>query len=139
MKRIVLLGALLVGCSGATESSGSPPTFPEGALTTLHSDQGALTVEVRTAPDQPPSRGVISVEYRITGADGRPVDGLTLSPVPWMPVMGHGSSVVPVVTPEGGGRYTISNVELFMPGAWELRTTISGAAEDRATPAFEIP
>jgi hypothetical protein len=33
----------------------------------------------------------------------------------------------------------ISDVELFMPGQWELRTTFSGPAQDSVTPSFEIP
>ena len=77
---------------------------------------------------------MVSVEYRITNADGQPVDGLVLSVVPWMPDMGHGASIEPMVSAVGGGRYVISNVELFMPGRWELRTSITGPSEDRAAP-----
>ena len=42
-----------------------------------------------------------------------------------------------------GGRYVISDVELFMPGKWELRTALGlhapAAGQDSATPAFQIP
>lgn len=135
---VALAGATSLGCSG-DPGSGASASFPTEALATLSSDSAALHVEVRTAPEQPPSRGMSSVEYRITRADGTPVPGLSLTVLPWMPDMGHGASIKPSIAEVGEGRYVISDVELFMPGKWELRTTIAGAAPDRATPAFQIP
>jgi hypothetical protein len=55
-----------------------------------------------------------------------------------MPAMAHGSSLRPTVNAETGGRYTIGNLGLFMPGQWLLRTSISGAVQDRVTPAIEV-
>jgi hypothetical protein len=136
---VALAGATALGCSGDPGTAVSAESFPAAALSTLPSANGALTIEVRTAPEQPPSRGPSSVDYRITGQGGTPVDGLTIGVVPWMPAMGHGASVVPSVAPMGGGRYVISDVELFMPGQWELRTTFSGPAQDSVTPSFDIP
>jgi YtkA-like len=129
----------VLGCSGDPAGAGAPPTFPAAALMSMPSTSGALTLEIRTAPEQPPITGTDAVEYRITGTDGAPAEGLTLDVVPWMPDMGHGASIAPVVTVAGGGRYVISELELFMPGEWELRTTIAGTSDDGATPAFEIP
>ena len=134
---VVLAGATTLGC-GEDPASGSSNSFPAAALTTLQSGSGAYTIEVRTAPDQPPGREVLSVEYRVTGKDGQPVDGLSVTVLPWMPEMGHGASITPAVTAKGGGRYVVSDVELFMPGKWELRTTL-GPTSDSATPAFQIP
>jgi hypothetical protein len=140
MTRLLLLSALAalaLGCS-ADPGSDAPATFPAEPFATLASETGALTIEVRTAPEQPPTRGLASVEYRITEANMKPAEGLTLSVVPWMPNMGHGASITPSVAAEGDGRYVVSDVELFMPGKWELRTTISGADDDSAMPTFEI-
>jgi YtkA-like len=142
-----LAGAMALGCgTSSTDGGGGPVTFPTAALTTLQSAEGALRIEVRSAPDEPPARGIDSIEYTITAggtadaADGgAPVDGLAITVVPWMPDMGHGASVTPTVTATGGGRYVVSDVELFMPGKWELRTTIAGPAEDSVTPSFQIP
>ena len=138
MKHLVILpaaligGAALLGCSGETGGTGN--TFPSAALMTLPGSQGKVSIEVRTAPVQPPSRGVTSVEYRITDKNGAPVDGLTLGVVPWMPDMGHGASISTTVTNEGGGRYLISDVELFMPGKWELRTAVTIRGPTRTVP-----
>jgi hypothetical protein len=56
-----------------------------------------------------------------------------------MPAMGHGTSVVPTITDVDPGHYVITDVDLFMAGTWELRTTIAGPRTDSATPTFQIP
>jgi hypothetical protein len=132
-----LAGAPSLGCG--TDPVVSSASFPDQALTTLASDGAALQVELRTAPDQPPARGVISVQYRVTHSDGTPATGLTLGLVPWMPDMGHGASVVPSIAATGDGWYVASDVEVFMPGKWELRTSFSGPIQDSATPVLQIP
>jgi hypothetical protein len=145
MMRLPLASALalagVLGCS-ADPGNSAPGSFPATAFASLKSDTGDLTIEVRTAPDQPPVRGLDEVEYRITIASSPahpPAEGLSLGVVPWMTAMGHGASVAPTVTDDGGGRYVISDLELFMPGEWELRTTIAGASDDGVTPILGIP
>jgi hypothetical protein len=56
-----------------------------------------------------------------------------------MPAMGHGTSVTPTVSAEGGGDYRIDDVDFFMPGLWELRTQMTGAREDEVAPSFQVP
>ena len=113
--------------------------FPDAPTATVSSSSGALTADVRTAPSQPPTRGVSSVRMTLKRSDGTPITGAALTVVPWMPAMGHGTSVVPTVTEEGDGSYRVDDVDMFMPGVWELRTTVSGATEDQVVPSFQIP
>lgn len=116
------LAAAPLACSAAEPAPGSA-----GApLTTVTSPKSHLQVAVHTSPEQPPSRGTITVRYVITGPSGAPVDGLTLGVAPDMPAMGHGTPVVPKVAAAGGGEYVATDVNLFMPGRWELRTTLAG-------------
>jgi hypothetical protein len=132
--------AVSVACSdSAAEPGGATSAFPASALVTASSDSGALSFELRTGPAQPPSRGTCDVEYRIVdAATGQPVDGLALDVVPWMVTMGHGSSGKPTVTAKGDGRYVARDVSLYMPGRWELRTTVGGPRADRAAPALDV-
>jgi hypothetical protein len=131
------VAACAIACSGPAPASGAA-TFPPEAYVTTTSDSGALNIGVRTSP-QPPARGANHVELTVTSAsDGTPRDDLTIDVQPWMPAMNHGSSS-PTVTPEGGGKYLVSDVYLYMPGTWELRTTISGALVDHATPSIAVP
>jgi hypothetical protein len=134
----VLAFASLVACSSAT-SGASDGTFPADPYVSVASDSGALRVAVRTSPSQPPPRGTCEVEMTITDPSGAPVDGLALAVVPWMPAHGHGSSVKPSVAPEGQGKYLLSDVNLFMPGTWELRTSISGTVTDHVAPSLSVP
>ncbi len=137
--RLAAVLALLVWASAACSSASPPPTgtFPVDAYTTAPSNSGALVIDVRTSP-QPPSRGTNDVQLTVTRAsDGTPVDGLSLDVEPLMPAMGHGTSKT-TVTPEGGGVYLVTEVYLYMPGVWELRTGISGAATDHANPQLTV-
>jgi hypothetical protein len=125
----------LVACGGgATEASG----FPAQPYAAATSDSGALDILVRTNP-QPPARGSNDVELTIAkGTDGSPAQGLTVGVQTWMPAMNHGSST-PTVTEEGGGKYLVSDVYLYMPGTWQLLVTFSGALDDHATLTLPVP
>jgi hypothetical protein len=131
-----LSAALAAACSSPAPASTA--AFPADAYVTATSDSSALVLAVRTSP-QPPSRGTNEVQLTVTQAsDGAPVDGLTLDVEPWMPAMDHGTST-PTVTPQGGGVYLVTEVYLYMPGVWELRTSISGSVTDHATPQLTVP
>ena len=125
--------AFAAACSGGT-STPDGTTFPMNATT----DSGSLHLVVSALPN-PPVVGTDTLELTITSAaDESPQDGLTVDVAPYMPSMGHGTSATTVV-PEGGGKYLVTNVYLFMPGVWELKTTITGPLSDHAEPTFELP
>ena len=133
--------ACLLACSsgdpGATTNAGD---FPAQALTTLASDSGKLSIEVRTSPEQPPSRGEMSVQFVVRNATGgAPAAGLGIAMTPWMPVMDHGTSTTPDVSETAPGVYVVNHVALFMPGTWQLRTDISGPLVDHVAPSLQIP
>lgn len=132
---IALASAASVGC--AAETGGGGDTFPEQPFATIQSERGALTIAVRTAPAQPPGRGLTSIEYTIETNDGA-ADGLGLEVVPFMPSMGHGGASAEALA-LGGGRYVASDVSMYMQGRWELRASFSGAVSDSATVTFDIP
>jgi hypothetical protein len=136
------LALFALGCTGESSGSaggGAGATFPDAPLATVPSDHGGLSIAVRTAPDQPPARGLTDVELVVTDKSGAPVDGLELSVQPWMPQMGHGASTKPKIEAKGAGHYVVSDVALFMPGRWELRTSIAGPMKDSATIDLQIP
>jgi hypothetical protein len=115
-------------------------TFSAQPLMTVVSGSGKLAIDVRTAPLQPPTRGLQGVELVIRDSKtGASEPGLTLGVLPWMPAMDHGASLAPRVQEGPPGTYVVSDVDFFMPGTWELRTSISGAVTDHAAPSFQIP
>ena len=124
--------AMGTACSSPSSSSLSSQ-FP----VTVTSDSGLLRVELTASSS--PVVGSDQLELSVTKIeDGTPVDGMTVSIVPFMPSMDHGTSVTPTVTPEGGGKYLVTDLYLFMPGTWVLRTTFSGPSSDHAEPTFEL-
>ncbi len=128
---------LVVGLGACGPGGASQQGFLDTPLVTVASAAGALQLAVYSNP-QPPVRGNVAIRYRVTDSMSQPVDGLTLEVVPWMPAMGHSTSVVPTVSAVGSGVYDLSNVYLFMAGQWQLRTTITGGAADSATPELAV-
>jgi hypothetical protein len=132
---LLLASALTAACGS---SGGVEQGFGSTPLVTVTSASGALQLAVFTNP-QPPTNGRVAVRYVITDvASSQPVDGLSMSVVPWMPAMGHGTSVTPAISAVGAGVYDVSNVYLFMPGEWQLRTALTGGANDSAVPSFTV-
>ena len=141
-RSVVALGAFailpLVSCGGSLDAQSPDMTFPAQALMHVASAEGKLRIEVRSSP-QPLTRGVGAMELLVTDREGAAQTSLEVVAVPWMASHGHGASVVPSVTPMGGGRYVVTNIDLFMPGRWEIRTTMSGSVSDHVALAFDIP
>ena len=138
VSQLVLGAVVCVGCSdsGAADTG----TFADTPAAVVTTDAGSFRIAMQSAPDAVPSRGVNTLRLVVTRiSDGAPASGLVLDVVPWMPAMGHGASVKPTV--EVGaepGSYTVRNVNLFMPGLWEIRTTITGSSSDHVAPKFDV-
>jgi hypothetical protein len=131
--------SLAANDSSFTDASADMAMADAGAYGEVMSESGALRFEVRTGPTQPPTRGVSTVWLAVSdAASGEPTTGLELTVVPWMPAMGHGTSVKPAIEAAGDGQFVVSRVNLYMGGKWDLRIAISGAVTDRATIHFAI-
>jgi hypothetical protein len=126
-------------------SCGGPPAAQQGTGFSAQESQvvtgasGLLEVLVYERAGSPVSRGVNSVRYGVRRAGGAALDdaALSLEVTPWMPVMGHGSAVVPSVQAVEGG-FVITDLYLAMPGRWELRSDFSGELVDHASVVFDI-
>jgi hypothetical protein len=126
--------AVGVGCGTTSGNIDSAPLVQVDEVTSSSGDVDVAMLAHGMSPD----RGVHVMELIFTQvADGTPVDGLTLDIVPWMPAMGHGTSLTPEVTALGSGVYEVEDLDLFMAGTWQLRTTF-GTPADAAAPALQI-
>lgn len=95
----------------------------------------SLSVKIMGATPAPPAKLTNELSLQLLDAGGQPLDGATLSVVPFMPDHGHGSAVKPTVTARGGGLYDITNLYYPMPGLWRVTVTVqlpSMAAQDVA-------
>lgn len=115
---VLLSGGAAAACASHAGSS-DDVTFAAQPYARVATPQ--LALEMRTAPEQPPSRGRASIELRaFDEARSEPRDGMDMRATLWMPAHGHGSHVTPKITPLGGGAYRVDDVLFTMPGAWEL-------------------
>jgi hypothetical protein len=134
---VLLVCAAACACSGAAV----PPSadhFPADPFVTALTGSGDLRVEARGSP-QPLARGTNDLLLTVADAStGEPRSDLAIAVEPWMPSMNHGSSIIPTVTSRGDGTYLVTQVDLFMPGHWELRLSLSGSMPDHALIAVDV-
>ena len=89
---------------------------------------------------QPIAQDIWEMKYRLKDPSGAPIEGATLNVTPFMPEHQHGSPLRVQVSAAGQpGQYTLSPVNLWMPGVWEttIRAT-SGTTTDSAVYRFCI-
>ena len=140
---LCLLAGLLAcgeGAGGALDAGpltdGGGECTPALALQTVTSSGGAYRVSVCSTAE--PARGIDTFTLFVADATtGAAVPGLTVTVLPWMPVMGHGS-VSTTVTELGQGLYAVANCVFTMGGIWQLRITLTQTPSDSATPQFTI-
>ena len=123
--------AAFIGCET------DPRALTYAANLTKLGEQGTLQVALMQAVPAPPLRGSNTWRVRIEraggGAAAQPAVNVTLL----MPEHGHGSSVIPVVTPQPDGSFEIAPLYLFMPGLWQAKFGLtSGADTDTVVMAF---
>lgn len=104
-------------CSDGSSNTGAPS----------HETAGDFSITAEFTPD-PPIAGDNVVNIYVEDLDGNAVTDAQITVVPMMPMMGHGSNAVAVVTNEGEGEYSASPVALTMAGEWEV--TVSVVAGD---------
>lgn len=135
-----MMSLLLAAPPPPSSPDAGPPPSAESELpvASVTSASGRFQVEV-LARQNPLKRGPQNLRIVVTEAQTRkPATGLQLSLEPWMPSMGHGISDTPQVSATGPGQFQVANLDLFMPGLWELRMRLSGTATDQATVVLKL-
>jgi hypothetical protein len=135
MAILILAGLTACGHSMMMPGRGvKKPAATEFGLGPRTSAQGRYVATLE--PAEPLRvRKLQRVRVTIADANGRPVDGATISVDGGMPQHGHGLPTRPRVTQAlGGGVYEIDGVRFNMGGWWEFELDVAGAAgSDRVT------
>lgn len=146
--RSLLLAALpfvLMGCSSdeSPEDTSDAGELGDGSLNTVCADDaramtyaqgltvkgknGLYALRIESIFPDPIYKGDNTWTLQVLGADEQPVVDASLTvEKPFMPDHGHGSSIKPEATSEGDGRFTVSRLNLFMPGLWDMAFTVTG-------------
>jgi hypothetical protein len=128
-----------VDCSTQSADTFHPMLEKQGANGSI--DFQLVSIDPAPNPARGDNTWVVQLNQMASGVPGNPMDGATLHVTPFMPAHQHGTPVEVEITPAGQpGQYTLSPVNLWMPGVWE--TTIdatSGTTSDHAVYRFCIP
>ncbi len=118
------------GCGGGAA--------PAADAQIVESESGAYVA--RFVPDpSPPTTGSNALAVSIERATGGAVENATLVVSPWMPAMGHGTPITPVVTNTSGGNYRVTRLDYTMPGRWEVRIELAdGTAKDHLALELDV-
>ncbi len=63
---------------------------------------------------------------------------LDIEIVPWMPAHEHGTSALPVIKELGKGEYSVEQLNLSMPGLWEIYVRINKGKKGEDTAVFNV-
>jgi hypothetical protein len=129
---------LTAGCAAGDAGDDGQVVFSGPPQQVLASASGQLHVDVRWWP-QPVHVGDGAVELAISGTDGAPAAGVSLSVLLWMPAHGHCTSVQPAVSETAPGVFVAAPLYLHMPGEWELLMSLKGMRDDTATASLSVP
>lgn len=100
---------------------------------------GVFRARLLEMAPSPAAKGDNGWTVQIVDANGAVVDAATVTVKPFMPDHGHGSAIVPQVTPVGrDGKFAVTRLNLFMPGIWQitLHVSVAGNAADSAVFTF---
>jgi hypothetical protein len=162
MKRMAVLVCVLVasGCGvpigGSTHDAG-PTALPDGGtrsdagdvqgedrylagMTKVGAD-GQLQVRLVSSDPIPEFTGVYNWTVEVLDINGSVANEATVLAEPRMPEHGHGTfpATTAAEATEGTGRLILNELDLFMPGTWEVTLTISaGGLTDTVVFAFPL-
>lgn len=93
------------------------------------SSQHKYYVAVHPLTQAAPINRMHAWEVQLRAADGQPVTGAHINVDGGMPQHGHGFPTQPKVTRElGDGRYLVEGMKFSMPGWWQIKLKVDGAA-----------
>ncbi len=135
---VLVLALACAGCSSGSGSNGhdaSAGVSQGDAASTAQGLDGtvtdgaeqALAIAATFDPD-PPVVGKNALLLQVSHPGGEPVVGAQITVDVEMPVHGHGSPDVPVVTEEGNGSYRAEPITFSMPGPWEITIDVTDPA-----------
>jgi hypothetical protein len=132
------------GESGDTQIAGpcddEPRAMEYAAGLQVTSDAELFRAALIDASPAPPARFVNDwqLEFELVGEAS--LDDLQVEVTPWMPDHGHGSAnPISIKAGDIAGSYSVTNIDLFMAGYWEVHLDLEaadGSWSDRATFAF---
>lgn len=137
-----LLALALAACGGGGSSTpdagdvvncaSDPRVTTYAPNLTVTSKAGGLKVRLMQSDPAPPAKAVNTWNLHVTDGSGNALPSLSLNVDTLMPDHGHKSTTIPQVSNKGGGDYTVTLLDLFMPGVWHVWFFSGTATADTA-------
>jgi YtkA-like len=124
------------GTGDVIDCSTDPRVSQYAPNLTAKSQSGALTYILLSSDPAPPAAENNTWSMKITNDAGVAQPNVTATVVPFMPDMGHGTSIVPSMTSNGDGTYSVTPLYLFMAGIWSITFTTTPASGPTDSAAF---
>ncbi len=87
--------------------------------------QSSLKVKLASADPAPPARFDNDWTIQVLDAADNPVDGVTVTVLPFMPDHGHGTSPVVVSAGTEPMTHDLSAISFWMPGLWQVHVHLN--------------
>ena len=132
---------LLVGSQWMSDARTSSHQMPHGLTHRLpvSCPSASRSTQVMWPPIESVQIGDGTWVVSVTDATGSiPAEVTLTAERPWMPKHNHGAPDYPVVTPGEPGTYTISKIDFFMAGYWQLKLNLVPASGDPDDATFSI-
>ena len=145
MRAVLVVLALYCAASCVpTDSAGDATSFDTSASDVVKSDvdqyvagleksgaKGWVTVKLVVSDPIPQDTGFYTWTVEVHTTEGEPLTGAEVIAKPTMPDHEHGT-YPPTTTgkDEGGGRYRLEEMNLFMPGVWQIEIRVNSEADD---------
>lgn len=103
------------------------PTFKIGLV--ADGRDGNHSASIVDAMPSPPRQYFNAWTVDFLDADGQPADGIAIDKVrSWMPSHRHDGYITPITKAAGEpGRFSVSKINLWMPGPWEVQFSVTGS------------
>jgi hypothetical protein len=135
----LMLGAFALGCSGKDEAPPPAPKEEEGPCADgpdfrlnmeAIGDEGAVKGVLIAASPAPPERNENDWTVEFRDMSDAPLSDVEITMAqPFMPAHNHDGTFDPtVVALDEPGRFEIQDINLWMPGMWEVRFTVESAS-----------
>ncbi len=136
---VVFIFLVLFSCATYKEKEHTHAGFTKHYERSLFqvTENGLFSVEM-VVPEGHLKVGKNNIDLIVHDKNDRDVVGASLTVEAYMPDMGHGIDIEPVIVEKGGGLYQVKELPLTMPGHWQLIVTVQSETEkDRAV--FDFP
>jgi hypothetical protein len=126
MKKVLVLMslaalALLAGCAATSREARFTRHYSDSLFKAT--EKGHYSIEMVVLGGKLMA-GTNSLDLIIHDRDDAGVLGADIRVIPWMPDMGHGVRERPSVVEKGGGLYSVENIDIMMPGRWQLTVEV---------------